>query len=61
LYCAITIAKQKNIIALHRFVVSFILVAIPFVGIIIYQIVKNDLTKKEYKFFSEAYINKKLS
>jgi hypothetical protein len=57
---ALCIAKKKNVIALHRWLLSVFILLMPLLGIIAYHIFKNSLREKEFKFFSTDFANKVL-
>jgi hypothetical protein len=55
---ALIVAKNKSIIPFQRFVFSMLILSIPLLGIVIYHFFRYNLREKEYKFFSERFIEK---
>jgi hypothetical protein len=53
--------KSKHLTASSRWLWSGIIFSCPVAGIFLYQAFRNFVTEKEYRFFSERFIDQHLS
>ena len=57
-FCAISIAKNRRIIAKDRFILSTFILAIHLLGLIVYYLGRPELREKEFKYFSDGFIDR---
>lgn len=63
LYCinaAVKIMRNKSIVASNRWAASLLVFVLPVVGVFLFKMIEGALHYKEYRFFSENFIDRVL-
>jgi len=56
----VKIARNKSIVASHRWAASMLVFMLPFVGVFLFKVLERSLRYKEYNFYSEEFIDRVL-